>query len=368
MNSKERLNAVMDGRVPDRVPINTYELGMGFGSQADHPSYKTLWDEVRTKTDLVVMWAPLGNGTFIQTAHPIEMDVEKRRDGEETVTEYVAHTPEGDLKKVTKVIENVRTTWQVEHWCKTPDDVDRALSAPFAPVAYDGAELKRIREDLGDGGIVMASCGDPLCEAAELMNFGEYTIWAMTETDHFVRTLDRLHERIMTNLANMLDAAPVDMVRICGPEYATPPYMPPELFERFVVPYVREMTELIRSRGIRVRLHSHGKIGRVVDHIATIRPDAIDPCEPPPDGDITLAELKERLPEVTLFGDIELKLLEHGSQEEVRAKVRDSMRQGKPGGRFVLMPTAAPINVPLSPKTAENYITMIETASEMADY
>ena len=44
------------------------------------------------------------------------------------------------------------------------------------------------------------------------------------------------------------------------------------------------------------------------------------------------------------------------------------IRAGKPGGRFVLMPTAAPINVPLSPKTEKNYRAYIDTALELAPY
>ena len=38
------------------------------------------------------------------------------------------------------------------------------------------------------------------------------------------------------------------------------------------------------------------------------------------------------------------------------------MRSAKEGGRYVIMPTAAPINEDLSPVTERNYEVMIETA------
>jgi thiazole synthase ThiGH ThiG subunit len=40
----------------------------------------------------------------------------------------------------------------------------------------------------------------------------------------------------------------------------------------------------------------------------------------------------------------------------------------KAGGRYVIMPTAAPINTPLSPQTEQNYYTFIETALELGKY
>jgi hypothetical protein len=98
--------------------------------------------------------------------------------------------------------------------------------------------------------------------------------------------------------------------------------------------------------------------------------DGLDPCEPPPDGDIALDEVKRRCLEkgVSVWGNIELKLLEQGMPDEVRAEVRRIMSQAKEGGGFVLMPTAAPINLPLSPATETNYRVFIETGLEFGKY
>jgi uroporphyrinogen-III decarboxylase len=126
------------------------------------------------------------------------------------------------------------------------------------------------------------------------------------------------------------------------------------------------MVELIHARGGKTRLHCHGKVGRVLDMICDAGVDGLDPCEPPPDGDIELDEAKRRCVArgVSVWGNLELKLLEQGSPEQVRAEVRRVMEQAKEGGGFVLMPTAAPINTPLSPKTEANYRAFIEAALE----
>jgi len=65
---------------------------------------------------------------------------------------------------------------------------------------------------------------------------------------------------------------------------------------------------------------------------------------------------------------IELKHLEARPAEYIEELVRNTMAAGKPGGRYVIMPTAAPINTPLSPQTEQNYMRFIETALETGGY
>jgi uroporphyrinogen-III decarboxylase len=217
---------------------------------------------------------------------------------------------------------------------------------------------------------VLASIGDPAYLAADLMSFQDFLMWAFEDTDHFARTVDVLAERVLENLRRQLDCCVLDCYRIVGPEYFTPPYLPPAMFRRFVLPHITTMTGLIHSRGGKVRLHCHGKIGRVLDMILESGCDGIDPCEPPPDGDADLDDVKAKCRGrgVSVWGNLELKLLEHSTPQQVRAAVQEAMEQAKAGGAFVLMPTAAPINVPLLPQTEENYRTFIDAGLEYGAY
>jgi hypothetical protein len=374
MNSRERLLAVINGQIPDRVPISTYEL-VGYNSRAwenHEPSYARLMDVIRAETDCICMWNPASNAVFLASAYPVSLDVETVREGHTTVTRRVIHTPQGDLTSTTKVLDGLHTMWlwHVERPCKNTADVSKALSVPYVPLAYDPSDYARIKREVGDRGIIMASLSDPLLMAADLMEFGAYTVWAMTETPHFARTVEAMHERCMENLRRMLDANVADLYRICGPEYATPPYLPPALFQRFVVPYVTAMVDLVHSRGASVRFHCHGKIRQVLDMIVATGADGLDPCEGPPDGDIPLAALKARLKDtgVSIFGNLQLKLLEHGTAEEVEAAVKACMRAAKAGSGYVIMPTAAPINIPLEKRAEENYLRFIDTALAYGSY
>jgi len=371
MNSRERLQAVLNGTIPDRVPVSTYEL-VGYNRCAfeNHdPSYNRLMDLIRQKTDCVCMWELRSNAQFLESSFAADIDTETWREGNATICKKTIHTNLGDLSRITKVIDNIHTVWEVEHWCKSIEDVDKALSVDFEPLDYDVSDFARISSEVGEHGIIMVSPADPLWLAAGLMEFGEFTVWAMTETEHFARTVEIMHERNMANLKRLLDSQVVDLYRICGPEYATPPYLPPEFFRRFVVPYVSEMVEMIHRRGAKVRFHCHGRIREVLNMILQIGADALDPCEAPPDGNISLAEVKSLVGDrICLFGNIQLKLLEHGDTAQIIRAVKECMSAAKDNGRFVIMPTAAPINSPLAKKTEENYRCFIETALEYGAY
>jgi uroporphyrinogen-III decarboxylase len=372
MNSRARLLAVLKGQTPDRVPISTYEL-VGYNSRAwenQEPSYARLMETIRAKTDCICMWNPASNVGFLASAYPAPIDVKTWREDHTTITRRTIHTPRGDLTLTTKVLDGLHTTWHVERPCKSVADVDKALSVPYVPLDYDISDYVRIKREVGDHGIIMASLSDPLLMAAELMEFGAYTVWAMTETAHFARTVEVMRERCMENLRRMLDANVVDVYRICGPEYATPPYLPPAFFQRFVVPYVTAMVDLIHDYGASVRFHCHGKIRQVLPMIVATGADGLDPCEGPPDGDIPLAALKARLKGtgVSIFGNLQLKLLEHGTADDVENAVRACMRAAKAGSGYVIMPTAAPINIPLAKRTEENYLRFINTALAYGAY
>ena len=71
---------------------------------------------------------------------------------------------------------------------------------------------------------------------------------------------------------------------------------------------------------------------------------------------------------MTLMGNLQLKLLENGTTSAVRETVKECMDSAKEGGRYIIMPTSAPINSPLSKKTEENYIAFFEAAHEFGRY
>lgn len=368
MTSRERLLAALRGEIPDRVPVSCYELNAHNPDQFENrePSYRRLMQAIAAMADEMLM---TGTGGLPNNAADIETQTWTDEIGRR-FTRRTWHTPKGDLTSLDRVDPNIHTTWHLEHLCKNLDDLERFLSVPFEPGPVDRSFLRAQQQRLGDNGLLLVSIADPLCPAAELFNMEDYTVIAFSEPERFGHLLDVLFERIQLELEQTLATGIRDCVfRVVGAEYAAPPYLPPALFEKYVVPYDQWMNRRIRKSGNYPRLHCHGKIARLVDCIAATEPAALDPCEPPNQGDIELDDLKRRIGDrVCLMGNVELRDLEGGSIQEIRRIVQRCMEQGKPGGRYVLMPTAAPINVPLSKATEANYLAYLEAAHAYGRY
>ncbi len=371
MTSRERLLCALHGEIPDRVPVSCYEL-VGYDTQNFcniEPSYHDLMEYIREKTDCMAMWNPSSTEKYAHSAYDPHAEYVRTETEDGHTVKTTLKAGGHVLTSVDRYIDGIYTTWHTEPLCKDSDDIEALMSLPFVPASYDDSDAPRILGELGDHGILMPSLSDPAYSVMNLMEFGEGMVYVMTEEDHFAEMTKEMHRRIMINLKTMLETTSGDMYRICGPEYMCPPYLKPQFFEKYMLPYLTDMVQLIHSYGRLVRIHCHGRIGQVIDMIVETGCDGTDPCEETPDGDTTLEELKARVGnKICLFGSMQLKLLEGGSREDVIRETKRMMLAGKPGGRFVIMPTAAPINVPLKKHTEENYRAYIDTALELAAY
>jgi uroporphyrinogen-III decarboxylase len=158
-------------------------------------------------------------------------------------------------------------------------------------------------------------------------------------------------------------ALPGRLWRVFGPEYASPPYLPPALFHEYVVGYDKPIVDSIQKYGGFARIHSHGKLHDILDHIAATGASGLDPIEPAPQGDVTLKYVKEKIGEqFVLFGNLEISDIENLPTDQLAEKVNTAISEGTTGkGRgFVLMPSACPCGRVLSPLTMKNYEKIIE--------
>ena len=367
MNSKERLLKCINHQPIDRVPVSTYEL-VGWNADAwenKEPSYEKLMNAIREYTDCVYMIDP----GFQEAPSPI-MEVREWDENVSHFTKKVYHTRYGDLESLHRIDEGIHTVWTIKHLLKDISDMDKYLSIPIEPRDLNMEKFYKEKEKLGEKGLMMISLGDPICEAAELFEMSTFLIHAVTEQEKIKYFLDALHERQMFDLKRILKNDIKDVIfRICGPEYATPPYISPNYYHEYVTCYLVDICKEIRAAGGIPRIHSHGKIGKVIDQFALTDAIAIDPVEPPPDGDMELAKVKRLYGEkFCIFGNIELRELENSDRKRIDDLVKKTMSEAKVGSGFVLMPTSAPLNVPLSKKAEENYLQLFESTLKYGIY
>jgi len=369
MTPRERLTATLTGRPIDRPPVSLYEID-GFGTRwsPDHPSYTRVRSFVRKNCDNMILETPSIPGPYgflYSGGDPGLVIVETRRAGDDEITRTTIATPRGPLSMETRISPDIYTVWTTEFLCKNEEDVRRLLSLPFEPLAPDFADFDTLNAEVGDSGIMMPDVNDPIVMVSSVMQFEDYITLATLSRPLFRRLLDFFAERIGYWLDAVTERTTGIIYRIVGPELCTPPYMPPEWFREFIVEYDRPFIDTIRKSGSFARIHCHGNIAKVAHMMLEMEPDALDPLEEPPGGDIAFGDAKRILGgSICLMGNIQESMFELAKPENVVREVRRIKEIGAPDGRFVVMPTATPISVPLTSRQEENLFAYLETALE----
>jgi hypothetical protein len=208
----------------------------------------------------------------------------------------------------------------------------------------------------------MVDTEDPVCAVASLLRMEDFLTAALTEPKLFHRLLEKLCRPLYARTAHVSEHFPGHLWRIYGPEYAAEPFLPPRLFEEYVVWYTKPMVRTIKQHGGFARIHCHGRIRAVLDLICQMGADAIDPIEPPPHGDMELEAVRCRYGErLVLFGNIELSDIESMEPAQFETLVAKTLADGTRGtGRgFVLMPSSAPNGRRITSRTMRNYEAMV---------
>jgi len=362
--------ATLRGEAVDRPAFNFCEITGCEDIHSDdpfciytHPSWHPLIALARERTDRL----PLRGIPFHLEHNDVKTNISFTETGSR-VTEMTRRLGSQTFRQVMQQDRDVLTVWTTEHWLKSADDLRVWLDAPFLPPVpphhwAQGSTFLDLEREIGDSGLAMLDTADPLCLVAPLFDMATFTEVAFTEPELFRSALDCAAELLFPFVEAAAAEWPGRFWRIYGPEYASPPYLPPHLFREYVVPYVRTMVEMIHRHGGWVRVHSHGRLRDILDDICATGCDAIDPIEPPHQGDVELAYVREKYgAQLVLFGNIEACDIENLPTPQFRDKIRRALDEGTRGaGRgFVLHPSSAPYGRILSPLSLRNYEAMVE--------
>jgi hypothetical protein len=370
--SRERLMATLRGEPVDRPALSFYEIGgmrMNTGDPDpfnvyNDPSWLPLTQLALEKTDLIRMGMlqALPGGKRPRSAFYTH---ETWEEPGMRFTRTTLHTGKRDLTQVSRRNIEADTQWVIEHFVKDRDDLLAVIGMPdeaFEHGQIDIGHLEHLEAETGERGIVMVDSADPLCEAAMLFDMSDYILAATTEPALFHRLLERIAGPIQRRTEHVAKAFPGHLWRVFGPEYAVEPYLPPACFPEYVVRYTGPMVESIRRHGGYARIHCHGRVASALPHITAMGADAIDPLEPPPQGDVLLADVRRDYGEnMVLFGNIEVSDLEFMDPAAFRVLAEKTLRDGTAGeGRgFVMMPTSCPYGRTISKTTLTNYETLV---------
>lgn len=211
-----------------------------------------------------------------------------------------------------------------------------------------------------DTGAMMLDLGEPVQTLYGASNLLEYPVWSITHRDEISAFLRRLQAHYLAKYRFCLDRDLADVYFLVGSELAAPPMVGPETFHDWVMPFQKELIDLIRSYGKLSITHFHGQIRDRLDDFISLGPDGLHTIEEPPTGNCPLAEALDRVDNrITLIGTIQYDQFRALDPEGMRAEVRRVLDTAK-GKRFILSPSAGPFHLTLDARMRDNYLAFLD--------
>lgn len=342
MTNRERILAILDGRLPDRIPWIPrlqiwHDANRLTGTLPEEYSNLSLREVERrvfggtAARDGIIYQIKMEN-VEVRTRQVAEMD---------QVTEY--ETPVGTVSTRLRSTEILRQQGiqdaEVEFMLKRREDyavVEYIIENTRYEAAYD--EYLAYEREVGDEGYPMINCGDcPFHHWMRVLTGYNEAYFHLNDFPNEVESLlhtltDRFKETVWQH---MLDSP----ARLLMHGHHLSSYMtPPPLFEQYILPYYQELTPRLRDAGKVVALHGDNDTRQILGHIERAGFGMVECFVTSPMVETTMAEAREAWGDrVIIWGGVPSAILEEPyTEEQFEQYMDDLFRTIAPGEAFIL--------------------------------
>ncbi|MBN1673372.1 MAG: hypothetical protein JXR37_20170 [Kiritimatiellae bacterium] len=345
MNPRERYLRCVRGERVDCVPL--FLEGLSYSSReelAQEPDALKR-DVAERLFDYMHYWhlaRGAGNRYLMTPGHRIRTVHTEERGGNIITTREI-DTPKGPLSSVVGQNKQSRTTWHIKHPVQSLEDIAKIRSVPWErPEHLAPPDPREVPAGFAGRGIWRGGVSSPMVCVAGMMPREYFLELCLLEPALIGDLTEICLERILDVLGVVLSNRVVEYVWMGGSEWLTPPMGSPAMYEAFVQKQEERIIRRVHEAGAVCHVHCHGNVRAILERVVERGADFFEPVEPPPDGDITFAEAKAQVGgRMTLGGNIEARVLEKGSADEVEQAVRAAYEG--PADRWVLRNSAGPI-------------------------
>jgi uroporphyrinogen decarboxylase len=359
MTGKQRILKALEPGEPDRVPV--FEMGINEASIVnlgrhftdDVPPIKHVTDmtpeeQLRYMDVLSLILKELGNDG-ISTVFIIR----KERVGEETAR---------DKYGTTYQLSEVGEPLPIDGPIKGPEDIKKI--APFEPDPGDFLMLQYLIHTMGKDVAHFFAIPGPFRFSWQLRGGMEHLLLDYMKRPEMALDLARITTDFSKQAMGMAADAGADVIALEGDlAFNTGPLMSPDQYRKFLKPFHAEIVEFCHGRGMKIIKHTDGDYWKILDDMVEVGFDGIHPFQP---QCMDIGEAKAHLQGKTaVVGNIDCSfLLPFGTEEEVEASVRDTIRIAAPGGGYIIS-SSNTIHPGVKP---ENYIAMVKAAKKYGAY
>ena len=389
MNPRERLLRAMRGQPVDRVPLVLphCQLASADGlAEIQDPLRRRLAERTFGRMHFDVGVPACVNRYLVTPPQRIRSEAADVPDGRRRRLGTI-DTPKGELTFVTEWNrQSAQTTWTVKYPCETYDDIRKIASVPWErPANLAPPALDRLPDAFADRGIVRTGVSSPFVCVAGMMRYERFLELCATDLGLMKELTEICRQRIVDVLSVLFARPGIEYVWMGGSEWVTAPMASPRIYDALVQEQERSIIDFVHSQPLPdalpevpdlregstgdaahpiVHVHCHGRVRHALARTIERGADYTEPVEPPPDGDITMAEAKALAAgRITLGGNIEARVLCNETERAVRAAVHAAFEGG--ADRFVLAPTEGP-SPTLGHREFRNWMAMVDAWEELS--
>lgn len=157
----------------------------------------------------------------------------------------------------------------------------------------------------------------------------ENTIYALADDRPMVESLIKALDESDQQMLQVAAESPVPIINFG--DNVDHHFLPPNLFERYVLPEYQRRTKLFREAGKFTNAHWDGSIKLLLPYARETGLDGIEALTPIPQGDITIEEMKDALGDMVLLDGIPMTwFLPHERNEDLERVTREIIETFSP--------------------------------------
>jgi len=382
MTGKERMIMALKHQEPDRVPVG--EMGIDYPVIERVLGHQTFY---RAKTkERQAIWAGRRNEVVNSQKRDL-VDLVQALEWDFvpvflTYSDKVNYRPERFLDDHTWE-DAGGNVWQEsvevgDAICTKPreatrKDIERLLAEPlvidesqFELVNYVVEKLGRTHFIIARGWHSPASWLDgsfPLPGEGLNMHMDTFVLGLVDDPQFICDLLDAYTRRALEYTRALIKAG-VDSVQMNADYcYNDGPWVSPAQFRDYIQPRMKRQCDACHQAGAFVLKHTDGNSLRLLPMMIETGMDALHGIQP--SCGMEVKKLKDKFgSRITLFGAVECDTLVRGTPQQVEKEVEACLRDGAPGGGFVLTSS----NSIQAGASFENYMAMLETAKQRGRY
>jgi len=345
MTGRERIVAVLEHRLPDRVPLAELWIDPGVAreicGQADgnrlveHLDLDMVAVHTMIYEDNEVDWVDRGKRIFrdkwgaLQTSRLDGIPVPTKPPRIETPEDLAAYRP--------------------------PDPAQ-------SPVL---AKLRRLKQQYPNGEKAICCVGESGWAPAVFLRGGlENLLLDFGLRPGFVKDLMKIGTEYYCELFRLAAAAGAD-VALLGDDYSDKngPMMSPRQFNELILPSDAAVVAAVKRAGMYCIKHTDGDIRKIMDALVATGVDCLGPLEPVPG--MELRPILERYPgRIAVMGNISIDLLSRGCEDDVIRQTRLALATVSSIGPHIL----SSANTIASSVRPENFLAMVNTGKQFGKY